>query len=196
MSQLFSIKRRKGGLRVTEENKPGHDWNNVEALVRRSSNEVAQHPPADLPLAGVEQRIEVIKTERVGILGKFKSGSISRKAALTEMQVLSDAHLEATRHALKRALEVDQQRIDLIAQKYIYQITEEHLRDMQEMGLRNFESRMKTLLRLNTEAAALLKQAEAQDVPSFIKQKAIDAIVSKFDEFYRNITADEINLGK
>jgi hypothetical protein len=175
---------------------PGHDWSTVESLVRRNTTDVVQQLPEDLPLTGVEQRIEIIRTQRVGIIGKFKSGSIGRKAALEEIQALSNAHLEATKHALKRALEVDRRRVDLIAQKYVYQITEEHLRDMREMGLRNFEARMQTLLRLNVETAELLKQAEAQDVPSIIRQKAVDAIMSKFEEFYKTITADEQNLDK
>ena len=175
---------------------PGHDWSNIEGLVRRNSSDVAQQLPPDLPLSGVDDRIEAIRTQRVGILGRFKSGSIDRNAALAEIQALSNAHLEATKHALKRALEVDRQRVDLIAQKYVYQITEEHLRDMRDMGLRNFEARMQTLLKLNSETSDLLRQAEAQDVPGFIRQKTLDAIISKYEEFLKAITADEINLGK
>jgi len=185
-----------GGTNMSDEPKvPGHDWSKVDALARRNQNEIVQKPQ-DLPLTGVEDRIEVLKRQRVGILGKFKAGSIDRNTALAEIQALSDAHLEATKYKLKRALEVDRQRVDLVAQKYIYEITEEHLRDMREMGIHNFEARMQTLLRLNAETAALLKQAEAQDVPTFIQQKTFDAIIAKYEEFLKTITADEIKVGK
>jgi hypothetical protein len=173
---------------------PKHDWSNIDALVPRRTSEIAQQPTADGPLASIETRIDTIHEQRLGVISRFKAGQIERKSALAEIGALTTAHLEATRHALNRALEVQKQRVDLIAQKYIYQITEEHLRDMRDMGLHNFEARLQTLLRLNSEAASLFKQAEAQDVPEFIRKNTLDAIFKKYQEFSNKITAEETNL--
>ena len=172
----------------------GHDWRSVDALVHKKDKDAVQPIPLDLPLSGMEQRLEVIKNQRLSILGKLKAGKIERRAALGEIQALTEAHLEATKHALKRALDVDKQRVDLIAQKYIYQITEEHLRDMREMGMHNFTARMETLMNLNSETTRLFKQAEDQDVPAVIREKTIEAIMKKYEEFYRKLTAEDMNL--
>jgi hypothetical protein len=173
---------------------PKHDWTKIDSLVRRNTQEVAQPLPADLPLSGIEKRLEDIRVQRLGVIGRFKAGLIEKRAALGEIEALSTAHLEATKHALKRAVEVDHQRVDLIAQRYIYQITEEHLGDMREMGMHNYQARFDTLLKLNAETAKLLQQAEGQDVPVTIRQRTIEAIMKKYDEFSKKLTAEDVNL--
>jgi hypothetical protein len=175
---------------------PKHDWSNIDALVpARNTAELAHQPAtADVPLAGIETRIAKIHERRLGVISRFKAGQIEKRAAIAEIGELTNAHLEATKHALGRALEVHKQRVDLIAQKYIYQITEEHLRDMRDMGLHNLESRGQTLLKLNIETAKLLKQAETQDVPEFMRKKTLDAIFKKYEEFLSKITAEDNKL--
>jgi hypothetical protein len=176
------------------DDQPKHDWTNVDSLVRRNTQEVTQSLPPDLPLSGIESRLDVIRAERLGIIGKFKAGQIEKRAALNEIEALTGAQLEATTHALKRAVEVDRERVNLIAQRYIYQITEEYLGDMRAMGIHNYQARFETLLKLNDETAKLLKQAEAQDVPVAIRQRTVEAIMKKYEEFSKKLTAEEVNL--
>jgi hypothetical protein len=169
----------------------GDKWAKIDALVRRPTDLTAQPTPPELPLSTVETRIEVIKNQRLGVFSRLKAGSIAKQAALEEIRALSAAHLEATKHALSRALEVDKQRVDLVAQKYIYQITEEHLKDMREMGLQNYDTRLKTLLKLNEETSKLLQQASGQDVPEFMRQQTIERIVKRYQEFSDTIMGSD-----
>ena len=107
-----------------------------------------------------------------------------------------DAQLEVGKHRLKPAVDVEKQRVDLVANKYLYRITEEYLRDMRDLGLGNYDARMNTLFTLNEETTKLLEKAEAQDVPQSIKDMTIDAIVKKHKEFYTRIIAEEIQLNE
>lgn len=138
-----------------------------------------------------ETSIELAKS-RTGILTKIKMGKLKDKAQFSELEMKMNAHLDATKHALHKALEVQKKRIDLVAQKYLYQITEEHLRDMREMGIKNYESSMSTLLVLNQETSKLLVEAEKQDVPTIIKKKTVDAIMEKWDKFFNDIKSENM----
>jgi hypothetical protein len=62
------------------------------------------------------------------------------------------------------------------------------------MGMHNFTARMETLMNLNTETTRLFKQAEGQDVPVVIREKTVEAIMKKYEEFYRKLTAEDMNL--
>jgi hypothetical protein len=170
-------------------------WTVINALVRKGDSSLEPTSPQDKPLAGLDEHADQLRAERLDLLGRFKARSIDRKTALQKITVIYDTQLEAMKHALKRALEVENQKVDLIAKKYIYDITEEHLRDMQQMGIHNFKARMDTLLKLNLETAALMKSAEQQDVPEKLREMTLDAIIRKYKDFYARLMAEEAALG-
>jgi isocitrate dehydrogenase len=169
---------------------PSDPWDKVNQIIKRQENPVAKPLPSDRPLAGIEEQAEATRQKALGIIGRFQSGQVVRKAALEELKAIQNTHLEATKHALKQALAVDKQRVDLIAKKYIYQITEEYLRDMQTLGMQNYQARMTTLMRLNEETSRLLAQADAQNVPDRLKDITIEAILKKHREFYDSLTKE------
>lgn len=171
------------------------EWEKVDKLIRKENQSVTDSTSHSKPLEALEKSTLRIQKDRLDLLGRFKAGSIERKAALEQMRSFYETQLEANRHALNRALDVDRQRVDLVAKKYIFSITEEYLRDMREMGLHNFDARLRTLFALNEEAAKLFKEAEAQDVPESMKQKTREAITAKYNDFYRSLIDDEIKLG-
>jgi hypothetical protein len=109
---------------------------------------------------------------------------------------MHDAQFEAAQHALRRAVDVERERIDTVANKYIFHITEEYLRNMRELGLQNFESRMQTQLQLNETTSRLLEQAQAQNVPSTIRDATIENILKKHREFSDKLMQEEIKLSK
>jgi hypothetical protein len=171
------------------------DWNKVDTIIRRQEAAISPSGLANKqPLAAIEEYTANARKEKLDFIGKFKLGGIERKAALEKIQSMYDAQLEATKHCLKRALEVEKERVDLIAKKYIYEITEEYLRDMRDFGIQNYEARIETVFKLNEETARLLKDAQNQDIPERLREKTLDAILAKHDEFFKKLTTEEIAL--
>jgi hypothetical protein len=178
---------------------PGQDdkWENVEAVAKREQTGLPEQPAQGThPLAPINDQIQAIRDQELDLIGRFKRNAIDRKAALEKMRVLHSAQLEAAQHALRRAVDVDKQRIDTVAEKYIFHIQEEYLRYMQELGLKNFNSRMDTLLKLNETMAALLRKAEAQDVPPSVREATIANIYKKHKEFADRLMDEEIRSSK
>ncbi|HWG19902.1 MAG TPA: hypothetical protein VG225_05165 [Terracidiphilus sp.] len=171
-------------------------WDKADALMQAQHRTTALTPDATPvnPLAPIEVQIEELRQRRLGIIGSFKRNGIERKAALNQLQELHNAQMESTKHALEAALAVDKRRIDVIADKYIFHLDEEYLKDLRELGIKNFESRMTALLQLNTSAARLMEAAEAQDVPPAMKQTTLQGIIKKHQEFFDRVMAEETRL--
>jgi prophage DNA circulation protein len=123
-------------------------WDHVEAITRRQETALGTTQDADKPLAPINQQIENIRNQQLDLIGRFKRNAIDRKAALESLRSMHDAQLEAAKHALRRAVDIEKERVDAVANRYIFQITEEYLRNLRDLGLQNYESRMETLLQL------------------------------------------------
>jgi hypothetical protein len=171
-------------------------WDNFEALAKRQQTPLGTAGGADKPLAPINQQIEAIRNQELDLIGRFKRNAIDRRAALESLRSMHDAQLEAAKHALKRAVDVEKERIDTVANRYIFQITEEYLRTMRDLGLQNFESRMETLLQLNTTMVRLLEKAQVQDVPPSVRDATIENIQKKYKEFSDRLMEEEIKLSK
>lgn len=171
-------------------------WGKVDAVLRKQEGGpvVKAGSVESNPLAPISQQIEEIRQQQLDIIGRFKRNAIDRGAALEKLRAMHDAQLDAAKHALKRAVDVEKQRIDTVADKYIFHITEEYLRNMRDLGLQNYESRMDTLLQLNTTMVGLLEKAQAQDVPSVIRDTTIDNITKKYREFVDKLMQEEFKL--
>jgi hypothetical protein len=171
------------------------DWDKVDSIIRKQDASISPIGLANKrPMAAIEEYTANARKEKLDFIGRFKLGGIERKAALEKIQSMYDAQLEATKHSLKRALEVEKERVDLIAKKYIYEITEEYLRDMSAFGIQNYQARVETLFKLNEETARLLKTAQDQDIPERLREKTLDAILAKHEEFFKKLTTEEITL--
>lgn len=172
-------------------------WDKVDAIMRKQEGAAITRPGGpDNPLAPISKQIEAIRKQELDLIGRFKRNQIERREALKSLQAMHDAQFEAASHALKRAVDVERERIDTVANKYIFHITEEYLRNMRELGLQNFESRMETLMQLNETLKNLLERAQAQDVPSSIREATVENILKKYREFADKLMQDEIKLSK
>jgi hypothetical protein len=171
-------------------------WDNFEALARRQQTALGTPADRDAPLAPINDQIEAIRNQEIDLIGRFKRNAIDRRAALEMLRSMHQAQLEAANHALRRAVDVEKQRVDTVADRYIFQITEEYLRNMRDLGLQNYESRMETLLQLNTTMVRLLEKAQAQDVPPSVRDSTIANIQKKYNEFADRLMEDEIKLSK
>jgi hypothetical protein len=171
-------------------------WDHVEAITRRQETALGTTQDADKPLAPINQQIENIRNQQLDLIGRFKRNAIDRKAALESLRSMHDAQLEAAKHALRRAVDIEKERVDAVANRYIFQITEEYLRNLRDLGLQNYESRMETLLQLNVVMARLLEKAQAQDVPPSVRDATIESIQKKHKEFSDRLMEEEIKLSK
>jgi hypothetical protein len=172
-------------------------WEKADAMLRKQAGgAVVKTGGADTPLAPISEKIEAIRKQELDIIGRFKRNALDRNAALEAMRAMHDAHLDATKHTLKRAIEVEKARVDTVANKYIFHITAEYLHNMAELGVKNIESRTETLLKFNETIARLLEQAQAQDVPSAIRDMTIENILKQHREFVDKVMKEEFNLSK
>jgi hypothetical protein len=171
-------------------------WDHVEAITRRQETALGTTQDADKPLAPINQQIEAIRNQQLDLIGRFKRNAIDRRAALESLRSMHDAQLEAAKHALRRAVDIEKERVDAVANRYIFQITEEYLRNLRDLGLQNYESRMETLLQLNVVMARLLEKAQAQDVPPSVRDTTIESIQKKHKEFSDRLMEEEIKLSK
>jgi hypothetical protein len=180
-------------------------WDKIDQLQRRNKSQAissGKHDGTLLPtadssgnaLAPINEQIETIRHQNLDIIGKFKRNALDRRATLEALRAMHDAQLEGARHALKRAVDVEKQRIDVVANRYIFQITEEYLRNLNEMGLQNIESRMQTLLQLNEVLGRMLDKAQTQDVPESIREATISNILKKYQEFSDKLMEEEFKL--
>jgi hypothetical protein len=171
-------------------------WDNFEALARKQQTPLGTTGEVDGALAPINQQIDAIRNQEMDLIGRFKRNTIDRRAALESLRLMHEAQLEAAKHALRRAVDVEKQRIDTVADRYIFQITEQYLRNLRELGLQNFESRFDTMLQLNTTMTRLLEKAQAQDVPPSVRDATIENIQKKHKEFSDRLMEDEIKLSK
>jgi hypothetical protein len=172
-------------------------WEKADALLKKQeTGAVVKVGGAETPLAPINEKIESIRKQELDIIGRFKRNAIDRNAALEAMRSMHDAHLEATKHTLKRAIEVEKARVDTVADKYIFHITAEYLNNMAELGVKNIESRTQTLLKFNETIARLLEQAQAQDVPNAIRDMTIENILKQHREFVDKVMREEFKLSK
>jgi ABC-type transporter Mla MlaB component len=172
-------------------------WDKVDTIMRKQEGAaVTKTGGTDNPLAPINQQIETIRKKELDLIGRFKRNQIERREALKALQAMHNAQFEAATHALKRAVDVERERVDTVANKYIFHITEEYLRNMRELGLQNFESRMETLMQLNETLKNLLEKAQTQDVPSTIRDATVENILKKYREFADKLMQEEIKLSK
>lgn len=164
----------------------------IDALIRRKNDLPAPLNSANpSALAGLEKRSDEIRSQKLGIFGEFRANKIERSAAIQQLRMIHNTRLEAAKFALEKGIQVEKERIQLIADKYLYQITEEYLRDMQEMGVSNLKARLDTLFTLNDETTKALTKAQSAQWPETLKMRTIDGIMKKYQEFSDKLMADD-----
>src|SRR5437016_5584136 len=98
----------------------GDSWAEIDSLVGRREQTLLASGLPETPLARIEYARETYRRERLDFLGRYQAGKIERKAAVEGIRAIQEAQLEATKHALARAVDVDRSRVDTIAKKYIF----------------------------------------------------------------------------
>jgi hypothetical protein len=188
ISRMTNRHERKNSMTGNDESK----LKELDALIRRGSDSIVPSSTSQQSaLAGLEERSENLKTQQLDLIGRFQANKIERKSAVEQLRAIHQTRLEAAKFALGKALEVEKGRIDLVANKYLYQITQEYLQDMAVMGLSNEESRSKTLFALNNQTTKALLEAQAAQWPETLKNKTINSIMKRYEDFSNNLMDGE-----
>jgi len=96
---------------------------------------------------------------------KFRERKISRKAALKALEASYNSQLDALTHSLVKAVQVQKTRADVVAEEYLKELDARHMEVMDELGLRNKETRERTLVTLTDQTVAKIKEVQAKDWP-------------------------------
>jgi hypothetical protein len=164
----------------------------IDALIRRGNDSIVPASTArESALAGLEERSENLKSQQLDIIGRFQAKKIERKSAIEQLRAIHQTRLDAAKFALSKALEVEKGRIDLVANKYLYQITQEYLQDMAVMGLSNEGARTKTLFALNDQTTKALMEANAAQWPETLRTKTINSIMKRYEDFSNSLMDGE-----
>ncbi len=162
------------------------NWNFVDK--RQSDNPESEENSTVPTIIRADDTAMELRSAAKSMIAQWKEKKVTQNAALTILKEKMGAHIEATKYALTKQLELHNKKIDLLADKYIYQMTEEYLKDLNEMGISNLKSRGITVQVLNEETAKLLKQIESQDVPDFMKKKTLEMMMDKWMELFAKIS--------
>jgi hypothetical protein len=85
-------------------------WDNYEALTRKQETGLATETAANA-LTPISEQIEEIRRQEMDLIGSYQRRKIERKAAIEKLRLMHDASLEAAKHALTRAVDVERERV-------------------------------------------------------------------------------------
>jgi hypothetical protein len=164
----------------------------LDGLLRRGNESIVPAATArESALAGLEEQSKNLKNQQLDLIGKFQAKRIERKSAVEQLRAIHQTRLDAAKFALTKALEVEKGRIDLVANKYLYQITQEYLQDMAVMGLSNEDARTKTLFALNDQTTRNLLEAQGAQWPEVLRSKTLNLIMKRYEDFSNGLMDEQ-----
>ena len=72
------------------------------------------------------------------------------------------------------------------------EIGRQHLLNLQEIGISNYDDRQRALQELTKRSAEQLQKVDTMDVPATMKQKLLDAVVKGWEQLFEKIASEEI----
>lgn len=108
-----------------------------------------------------------------GILARWQANTISRKAALEQLQSAYDAQLGLLKHQLEQAVTMKKAQADVIAKEYLKHLDAQQLEILTKLDLKNKGTREKALLELTEDTAARLKEVQNSDWPDILKADTV-----------------------
>ena len=111
-----------------------------------------------------------------GIIARWKTNALTRKATLQLLEVAYNGRLEQLKIRLAAAIRVEKAVVDVLAKEYLQQLDCEHLKNLQELNVKNLETRQQVMIDLNNVTAAKLKEAQEADWPPEMMNRTINHI--------------------
>ena len=180
--------RRNEGGSVMSEDK----WKPIEEGIdkkKRQDEGKKEHLKPDLPTVdpGVGPQ---------GILEKVKIGGVERKARIEALTLETKARLEVWAHRMKAEVIVAQTKLDVRMEEQLELIGKQHLENLRDLGIKNFEERSAAVQQLSRVAAAELLKIQDADVPNMMKEKMLNGVAKQYEDLFDRILSDEIGKPK
>jgi len=165
------------------------DWSDVESIVNAGKLPQRQpqegvpssdggmvlperfDAPASLTIAAPDPSI------LQGVLMRWKSGKLGRKAALELLQLHYDSQLDLLREGLVQAVKVHKTRFRVDADEYLKILDGRHLEALTKLGMRNAFVRWKAVIDLKDMLVAKLNEVRAKDWPPSLKAETIKELM-------------------
>ncbi|MGH8012983.1 MAG: hypothetical protein ACREQ4_10825 [Candidatus Binataceae bacterium] len=125
----------------------------------------------------------IVEPQPQSIIEKFKAHQLERRLAAKQLQAYHVARLEDLKHQLKEAVRMRMAAATQAAEQFLYQLNQKHLGFMAELGLKNVDTRQKILMELSEQTARRLEEVGQREWPSRLKDEAIDQIFAMNQEF-------------
>jgi len=126
------------------------NWNFVDK--RQSDNPESEENSTVPTIIRADDTAMELRSAAKSMIAQWKEKKVTQNAALTILKEKMGAHIEATKYALTKQLELHNKKIDLLADKYIYQNElRKYLKDLNENGVSAILSREVLLCRFLTK---------------------------------------------
>ncbi len=163
------------------ENKKKTDWTVSEAVRgggrrRPAASNAPTTTTGKLMQSPPTTDIKVQEETPEGVMVKYKQKRLSRKASVAALKLRYDSELDALKHQLTRACQVEKARADVMADEYLKELDSQHLQVLGELGLKNKETREKALLKLTDSTVERLKEVQEKDWPPTLVEETITEI--------------------
>lgn len=100
-----------------------------------------------------------------GIIARWKSNTLTRKAALQELEVRYNARLDIVKIQLEEVVKIEKTRVAVLGKQYLQQLNAEYVEMLNQLEMANHNSRSNLLLELADSTADKLRQAQEADWP-------------------------------
>lgn len=168
-------------------------WTNIQKHVESKNDGLAKADKQDIvgPQPGNFKPLGAAP-ESQGLIEKFQTGRIQRQNRIEALREHSNGQREVWKKYVAGQVLVSGKRIDAQVEAQLEQIWRVHLESLREIGISNYEDRMHALQDLSERTARELKRVEAMDVPPFMKEKLLDAVVANWRQLFQRIDSEEI----
>ena len=167
---------------MSEQKDKKTDWSAIDEIHKRHvkppqvSDKSVSMPKARLPLPVPAPLKNENDQEPQGVLAKFHEGRLSRKASVQALKVRYDKQIEALTHQLSQACTVEKAKADVLADEFLRELDAQHLKVLGELGLKNTETRIAALAKLNQVIVDRVSEIQGKDWPESMIAETIDSI--------------------
>ncbi|KAA3609179.1 MAG: hypothetical protein DWQ01_10195 [Planctomycetota bacterium] len=125
-----------------------------------------------------------------GFRARMAAGSLSRQAALKELQATYNARLDYLEKQLGTAVQIGKAQLEVQANEYLRDLEAKHLEALAEIGIRNEDARARALIKLNDSTVVRLREVEQKDWPETMIRETIAKILSRQKQTSEKIMAE------
>lgn len=178
-------------------------WKDVDRVAEtRRQNNRSDGRPAEESSFPIKPRTNVSKVthgtpggaapEKVGLRGRFEIGQTARKANVEAWKEAYRHKLDVWKTNIKTEADLAKQEILLAYNGELERINQDHITQLQQIGVSNFQQRAEAIRQLGIRAADVLQKCSQDDVPQMIRDKNIDAIMSMYDRLFEQMSNERI----